>query len=80
MPTLPPNPNLDQLRRQAKELFRAAKSGDPDATRRLQDVSERSSTLAVAQRAIALEYGFPSWARLKEVCILERMPDKRAMT
>src|SRR5207237_9821127 len=66
MPTLPPNPNLDQLRHQAKELLRAAKSGDPEATRRLQDVSERPSTLAVAQLAIARAYGFPSWARLKE--------------
>ena len=66
MPTLPPNPNLDQLRHQAKELLGAAKSGDPDATRRLQDVSERPSTLAVAQLAIAREYGFPSWVRLKE--------------
>ena len=66
MPTFPPNPNLDQLRHQAKELLRAAENGDPDATRRLQDVSERPSTLAVAQLAIARGYGFPSWARLKE--------------
>ena len=66
MPTLPPNPNLDQLRHQAKELLRAAKSGDADATRRLLGVSERPSTLAVAQLAIAREYGFPSWVRLKE--------------
>jgi hypothetical protein len=31
---LPDQPNLDQLRRQARELHRAAAAGDPDATRR----------------------------------------------
>jgi len=49
MRQLPKRPNLDQLRRQARELQR------------------RSSPqrLSAAQLALAREYGFRSWARLK---------------
>ena len=50
---LPPRPNLDHLKKQAKELLRALKRQDPDAQ------------LADAQHAIAREYGFTSWPRLK---------------
>ena len=32
---LPPRPSLDQLRRRAKELRDAARSGDPDALARI---------------------------------------------
>jgi len=35
MPTLPVRPDLDQLRRQAKELVRAARSGDVEALARI---------------------------------------------
>jgi len=65
MPTLPAHPNLEQLRRQAKELLRAAEAGEPDAVRRLEAVSDRV-TLSAAQLAVAREYGFASWPRLKE--------------
>ena len=65
MPTLPAHPNLDQLRRQAKELLRAATAGEPDAVRRIEAVSDRL-TLSAAQLALAREYGFASWARLKD--------------
>jgi len=64
MPTLPTDPNLDHLRRQAKDLLRAAKSGDGDGRRRMQHVGEQL-TLAVAQLALAREYGYQSWPRLK---------------
>src|SRR5581483_7666241 len=64
MPTLPANPNLDQLRHQAKDLLRAAKAGNADALSELRRVSERD-TLDAAQLAIARRYGFPSWAKLK---------------
>lgn len=47
--SLPPRPDLDQLRRQAKELVREAKAAN----------------LAEAQRHLAKEHGFPSWAALK---------------
>ena len=64
MPDLPARPNLDQLRRQARDLLRAARAGDAAATRRIEIVSDRL-TLAAAQLAVAREYGFASWARLK---------------
>lgn len=65
MPTLPAHPNLDHLRRQAKDLLQAAKAGDVDAITRVNRVSERL-TLATAQLAVAREYGFAGWPRLKE--------------
>src|SRR5437867_489704 len=65
MPTLPANPNLDQLRHQAKDLLHAAKRGDSDALVRMQALSTQL-TLASAQLAIAREYGFASWAKLKD--------------
>lgn len=64
MPTLPANPDLDQLRRQAKDLLHAAKRGDRDARNRIEAVSEQL-TLAAAQLAVARGYGFTSWAKLK---------------
>jgi ankyrin repeat protein len=64
MPTLPANPNLDQLRRQAKELVRGARAGDRSALERIGAVSDEV-TLAAAQLAIAREYGLPSWPALK---------------
>ena len=64
MPTLPAHPNVDQLRHQAKDLLRAAKTGDPDALSEIRMVSERV-TLDAAQLAVARRYGFASWAKLK---------------
>lgn len=64
MPTLPANPNLDQLRRQAKELVGAARSGDRGALERIGSVSS-AVTLAAAQLAIAREYGMASWPALR---------------
>jgi ankyrin repeat protein len=65
MPSLPTHPDLDQLRRQAKELLRAAQAGDTAGTARIQAVSEEL-TLTAAQLALAREYGFASWPRLKD--------------
>jgi hypothetical protein len=62
--TLPLRPDLDQLRRQARDLRRAAAAGDEDAVRRLLAVSA-VPTLSAAQLALAREHGFPSWAGLK---------------
>jgi hypothetical protein len=64
MSQLPARPDLDQLRRQARELHRAAQGGNARATRRLQQVSG-TATLSAAQLAVAREYGFASWPRLK---------------
>jgi uncharacterized protein DUF5990/uncharacterized protein DUF5655 len=65
MSSLPDRPDLDQLRRQARELQRAAAGGDPAALRRVQQVSAKT-TLSAAQLAMAREYGFASWDKLKD--------------
>jgi ankyrin repeat protein len=64
MPTLPAHPNLDQLRHQAKDLLRAAKSGDQEALSEIGFASDRV-TLAASQLAVARRYGFASWAKLR---------------
>jgi ankyrin repeat protein len=64
VPTLPGYPDLDQLRHQAKDLLRAANSGDGQALAQLQLASDQV-TLASAQLAIARAYGFASWPKLK---------------
>jgi ankyrin repeat protein len=53
--------NLEQLRKQAKELVRAARSGDPGALARFGDLPAQ---LASAQLVIAREHGQPSWPAL----------------
>jgi hypothetical protein len=69
MPTrpLPENPDLDHLRGQARALQRAVRAGDPAAVERMrrQRVDATSHTLHAAQLAVAREYGFASWPRLK---------------
>ncbi len=66
-PSLPKRPDLGQLRRQAKELKQAALAGDPAALARLVGYLPAGApvTLSVAQLAVAREYGYASWARLK---------------
>ena len=64
MSELPRHPDLDQLRRQARELLRAAAAGAQHALARLRAYSERVS-LSAAQLTVAREYGFPSWAVLR---------------
>jgi ankyrin repeat protein len=64
MTTLPARPSLDHLRHEARNLLRAAQAGDTGAAGRIAAVSERL-TLAAAQLAVARDYGFASWARLK---------------
>ena len=65
---LPPRPSLDQLRRRAKELRDAARSGDPAALARITAHTPAARpgtvTLAAAQLAIAREHGYPSWPQL----------------
>ena len=53
--------NLEQLRKQAKELTRAARAGDMSAVARLGDLPPR---LATAQLVLAREEGYSSWAAL----------------
>jgi ankyrin repeat protein len=82
---LPADPNLDQLRKQARDLQRAVRAGDPDAvSHAAEHVPDREDadpfTLQLAQLAIARHHGFASWARLKHhveiVDQLNRHPDE----
>ena len=63
MSELPGRPSIDQLRRQARELLRAAADGEPAALARIRAFSDRAS-LSAAQLAVAREHGFASWPAL----------------
>jgi len=65
MADLPAKPNIGHLRRQARDLLRAAQAGDTAAAGRIREVSD-ALTLASAQLAVAREYGFASWTRLRD--------------
>jgi ankyrin repeat protein len=67
---LPARPSLEQLRKQAKELLDQYRAGDPAALARVHAQHPGAAHhervgLADAQFALAREFGFPSWARLK---------------
>jgi hypothetical protein len=66
---LPVRPNLDQLKRQAKELLRAIHGGDAHAIAELRErhpdpIEPASATLADAQLVLARSYEASSWTRL----------------
>ncbi|NKB71749.1 MAG: hypothetical protein GKR89_32135 [Candidatus Latescibacteria bacterium] len=66
--SLPPRPNYEQLRKQAKDLYKACQAGDIAAAERLHTHHPNFSgtaTLAEAQLAVARQHGFGSWPRLK---------------
>lgn len=74
--SLPPNPNLEYLAKQAKELLRELRTAATGAIVRIRSqhpkfadqpdgISETSFRLADAQLVIAREYGFESWTKLK---------------
>ncbi|HEX7085297.1 MAG TPA: ankyrin repeat domain-containing protein [Vicinamibacterales bacterium] len=59
---LPARPNLDQYKKQAKELLKAYAAKDPEAILRVRAHGTRSRlSLADAQFVIAREHGFDSW-------------------
>ena len=74
---LPPNPNLDHLKYQAKDLLKEHAARDAGAAQRIRefhprfhratdaDIFAAHLKLSDAQHTIARESGFPSWARLK---------------
>jgi len=53
--------NLEQLRKQAKELVHAGRAGEAEALARLDG---RAPILARAQLVLAREHGYPSWPAL----------------
>ena len=67
-PSLPAAPSLEQLRKQAKELLRAHRAGDPRPSRASPRITRTPSEplkLTGAQLVVAREHGFPSWPRLR---------------
>jgi ankyrin repeat protein len=66
---LPPQPSIEQLRKQAKELLEQYRAGHPDAIAEVNRF-ERTPDPAVfalsdAQRVLARAYGYESWPKLK---------------
>lgn len=76
--TLPQRPSLDQLRRQAKELLKQLQQHDLSALDRVREshpefqntshakLNITAFALNHTQLVIAREYGFTSWAKLKQ--------------
>jgi len=75
--TLPARPDLEQLKRQAKDLLADARQGNPPALARLD--GNISARLADAQFVIAREHGFASWARIRRA-VLAASPQDRPVT
>ena len=75
---LPPDPSLDQLQKQAKDLQKACRAGERTALEWFQSLHPAYEDMSIeaipavkfplrdAQLAIAREYYFQDWARLKE--------------
>jgi ankyrin repeat protein len=64
---LPAKSNLEHLKNQAKDLLRNFEQGDAAAKERFVGVSLTGQPkLADALHAVAREYGFPNWPKLKE--------------
>ena len=74
---LPPNPSLEQLKKQAKSLLKSQHAADSEALTRIRENHPRwrklskeqaaavPFALADAQLVIASEYGFASWSKLQ---------------
>src|SRR5690606_24607074 len=64
---LPARPHLDHLKHEAKALHRAFLARAPEAVARVEAVLGPRTDLRLteAQRVVAREYGFASWARLR---------------
>ena len=73
--TLPVRPDLDQLKRQAKELLKAVRAGEADALAEFRHFHPNppnalTAKLADAQLALARSYQASSWTRLVQACDL----------
>src|SRR5262245_13249104 len=67
--SLSPSSNLDVLRGEAKRWLKAIAAGDSEAVARFRSVFRDHSDapkLRQVQQALAREYGFSSWAALKQ--------------
>lgn len=77
---LPPQPDLEHLKNEAKSLLKALKKGDSSVCpvfRRLKRLAESDDaqilsadiSLTEAQFALAMEYGFASWDELRQAVL-----------
>jgi ankyrin repeat protein len=76
--SLPPRPNLEQLRNQAKDLLKSHKAGVSEAVDRFRlshprwsgaseaEIRAARFSLSDAQLVIGREYGFAGWPKLRE--------------
>lgn len=66
---LPPQPNLEQLRKQAKDLLEQFLAGHPPAVAEVHRLESHPDPAAFAlndaQRVLARAYGYESWPKLK---------------
>ena len=70
---LPPNPHLDHLKKQAKDLLKSFQAGDSQICASVQQhlprfsrLSPNGFTLHDAQHVIARQYGFDNWSALRQ--------------
>jgi type IV pilus assembly protein PilB len=74
---LPPQPNLEHLKKEAKKLHKSHTVGDPDICRLLRHLSKFADlsddeillaevSLTDMQYALAMDYGFVSWKALRQ--------------
>jgi ankyrin repeat protein len=92
MPTvpLPDDPDLDQLRKRARELQRAVRDGEPQALAIAEEhhpsgapgADRDTWKLSAAQLVLARRHGFPSWPALRRhldvLAVHTRNPDRAA--
>jgi ankyrin repeat protein len=81
---LPPRPNLEQLKKQAKMILKGHRTADAHTLRRIQThhprwhqasvaaIQSAHFTLSDAQLVIANEYGFETWSKLKTHVLLHQ--------
>lgn len=84
---LPRRPHLDSLHKQARQLFRAHRSADPEAVQRIRSCIPRlrhASDAAIlqepfrfqsAQCVLAREYGFSNWSKLVQAVDIVRQAE-----
>src|ERR1043165_7345315 len=82
--SLPTKSSLENLRKQAKSLLKAARANDESALNKFRAFDftlnpPTSLTLSAAQLVIARSYGFTSWPKLKHHIAVESysaLPDE----
>ena len=86
--SLPERPSLEHLKQEAKSLLKSFKSGAPKCVAVLRNLSRFSGNsdaevlasdivLADVQYALAMEYGFDSWEKLRAQTLRTDMSEKR---